>query len=345
MARVLNHVNFGDEEEAMSRVTVMNSGILSRSNGLSMNAFPKRYAVKGNWSAWVLAAVGLLAVLSPKLFIPLFYGKDVWGMSIWNGFYVPFIGLYTCLALFVMLAKIPYSLEREVDGFVVHFLARKVRVELKEVDEVRVVRKWMMKDSAKMVAQAVPGSCRPCMGNSQNAYQEVGAPKQTIKLCFPFSICDPFMCCGADTKWFWGAPGPGREVVIVSVRDSCCGNYVLDLVDTDGFLRDNRANYSNVLPKTGAPPQIIGMTKEDAKSVPAISPVSTTCSASPLGSLASPLGSIASPLASPSDSVTAVKAGKDEISKEFVELSAEFPNSSSGESSPTSPADAKAVFE
>jgi len=226
-----------DEEE--SRVIVLNTPILTRSAGLSRNLFPKTYKVKNNWMAWALAVCGLLVVLSPNVIVPLIVGHSIFPLKvIWHGWYVLWIAFYTCLVLSILLCKIPYAIEREADRFTIHFLLRKVQVPLADIEEVRVVRKWMVKDSVKMAAKAAPGIS--CIG-AQNNYEEVGAPKQHVRPCFPFSLCEPFLCFDSDTKFFWGAPGAwSREVCIVSVKNTSFNNYVFDLGDMDSFIQDNR---------------------------------------------------------------------------------------------------------
>jgi len=281
-------------------VTVMNSGILKRSVGIGANTFPKTYKVKGNWTIWALVLFGLVAVVSPKIVIPLIYGEAVWSVSIWNGFYVPFIGCYVCLVSFLLFFKIPYGLERDANSFIVHFLCRKIRIELSDLEEVRVVRKWKLQDQAKQIADAAPDCVGPCIGASPKGYEEVGAPKQTLKAVFPFTLCEPCLCKGS--KIYWGAPGGSHEKCIISIKNSTYGNYSLDLESLDDFIRDNRADYSNVTPSSRpVPPQLLGMTSLDEKksvSVIPFSPASTTASAaSPLSSLASPMSDYASPVA------------------------------------------------
>lgn len=294
---VANHINIDiDEEQATSRVTVMNGGILKRSVGIGANTFPKTYKVKGNWTIWALVLFGLFAVLSPKIVVPFFYGKGVWEVSIWNGFYVPFIGCYVCLVSFLLFFKIPYGLERDANSFIVHFLCRKIRIALPDLEEVRVVRKWKLQDQAKKIVDAAPDCVGPCIGAQPKGYEEVGAPKQTLKAVFPFTLCEPCLCKGS--KIYWGAPGKSREVCIISIKNSTYGNYMLNLEDLDDFIRDNRADYSNVTPSRPVPPQLLGMTSMDEKkSVVPFSPASTTASAaSPLSSLASPMSDCASPM-------------------------------------------------
>lgn len=322
----INHINI-DEEEATSRVTVMNSGILKRSVGLGANTFPKKYKVKGNWTIWAVVLFGLMAVISPKIVVPLVMGRQVWEVSIWNGLYVPFIGFYSVLVSCLLAFKIPYSLEREANAFVIHFLCRKIRIDLSNLEEVRVVRKWKLQDSAKQIADSAPDFVGPCIGASGKGYEEVGAPQHKVKLLFPFSLCDPCMCNGA--KMYWGAPGKSREVCIISIKNSTFGNYVLDLGNLDDFIRDNRADYSNVIPKQGVPPQVLGVTDEDIKKPVLESPASTTASASPLSSLASPMSDFASPAAAPLGKVnTMLTVGKTGMATAFETLAEEL---SSGE--------------
>jgi hypothetical protein len=222
-------------------------------------------------------------------------GRQVWEVSIWNGFYVPFIAFYTCLVSFLLCFKIPCALERKENAFVVHFLARKVRIGFKDIDEVRVVRKWKLKDSAKQIAEASPDFVGPCIGAPGKGYEEVGAPQQSVKAIFPFSLCEPCLCQGA--KIFWGAPGKSREVCIISIKNSTYGNYILDLQNLDEFIRDNRPDYSHVTPKGGVPPQVLGASMEEKKPLVPDSPQSTTASGSPMSSLASPMSDFASPVA------------------------------------------------
>lgn len=322
----INHINI-DEEEATSRVTVMNSGILKRSVGLGANTFPKKYKVKGNWTIWAVVLFGLMAVISPKIVVPLVMGRQVWEVSIWNGLYVPFIGFYSVLVSCLLAFKIPYSLEREANAFVIHFLCRKIRIDLSNLEEVRVVRKWKLQDSAKQIADSAPDFVGPCIGASGKGYEEVGAPQHKVKLLFPFSLCDPCMCNGA--KMYWGAPGKSREVCIISIKNSTFGNYVLDLGDLDDFIRDNRADYSNVItPKIA--PQVLGMVSTSDKKYVEPSPQSTTASASPLSSLASPMSDVATPVAGVAHPMWTV--GKAGMATAFEALAEEL---SSGEESPT----------
>merc|ERR1712224_859432 len=118
-----------------------------------------------------------------------------------NSTYKFFMGAYAVLVLSILLFKIPSALEREADAFKVHFMLRKSRLTIKNIEEIRVVRKWMMSDSVKLVAEAAPKLCGPCLGHS---YEQVGAPKEQAKRCFPFSLCEPFFCCDRRTKYFWG---------------------------------------------------------------------------------------------------------------------------------------------
>jgi hypothetical protein len=330
---VATHLNIdADVEEATSRVTVMNAGILKRSVGIGANAFPKTYKVKGTWTVWALVLVGLIAVISPKIIVPLVMGREVWSVSLWNGFYQPFIALYACLVCFLLGFKIPYGLVREPDAFIVEFLCRKIRIELSDLDEVRVVRKWKIQDSAKQIVDAAPEFVGPCIGAQGKGYEEVGAPKQRLK-AVPFSFCDPCSCTGA--KIYWGAPGKSREVCIISLKNSTYGNYMLDLRNLDGFIRDNRADYSNVTPKNGVPPQILGVKSMDEKKCVLASPASTTASASPLSSLASPMSDFASPVAGVAHPLFTV--GASGMATQFETLAEEL---SSGEESPRDSDDA-----
>lgn len=322
-----------DVEEATSRVTVMNPGILKRSVGLGASTFPKTYKVKGNWTIWALMLSGLVAVISPKIIVPLVMGREVWEVSLWNGFYQPFIGLYTCLVCFLLGFKIPFGLVREADAFVVHFLCRKIRIEFSEVDEVRVVRKWEVQDSAKQIVDAAPEFVGPCIGAKDKGYEEVGAPKQKLKAVFPFSLCEPCLCQGA--KIYWGAPGKGREVCIISIKNSTYGNYMLNLRNLDEFIRDNRADYSNVQAKTGVPPQVLGVKSMEEKSTLLVSPQSTTASASPLSSLASPMSDFAAPVAGVANPMFTV--GATGMATQFEALVEEL---SSGEESPVAASNA-----
>jgi len=336
---VAKHINIdADEEEAMSRVTVMNSGILKRSVGLGTNKFPKTYKVKGNWTMWAVCLFGLVAVISPKIIAPLVMGKKVWEVSIWNGLYMPFIGFYSVLCCYLLAFKIPYGLERQANAFIIHFLGRKVRIEFADLDEVRVVRKWKLQDTAKQIADSAPEFVGPCIGASGKGYEEVGAPQQKVKAVFPFSLCEPCMCRGA--KVYWGAPGKSREVCIISIKNSTYGNYVLDLENLDEFLRDNRADYSNINANAGVPPQLLGMTTlGDKKSVPFSPGQSTTASASPLSSLASPMSDFASPVAGIAKPVgTSVCAvGKAGIATSFEALAEELSSGEESNAEPPSP--------
>jgi len=325
------HVNIdADVEDGTSRVTVMNPGILKRSVGIGANTFPKKYKVKGTWTVWVLVLVGLVAVISPKIIVPLIYGKEVWQVSIWNGFYQPFIALYACLVCCLLAFKIPTGLVREADGFIVEFFCRKIRIELSDVDEVRVVRKWKFQDSAKQIADAAPEFVGPCIGAAGKGYEEVGAPKQKLK-AVPFSLCDLFSC---TSKIYWGAPSKSKEVCIISLKNSTYGNFMLDLSDLDGFIRDNRADYSNVTPN-GVPPQILGAKSIDEKKGFVASPASTTASASPLSSLASPMSDCATPVAGVANPMFTV--GASGLATQFETLAEEL---SSGEESPRDSDDA-----
>lgn len=324
---VANHISI-DAEEGNTRVCVMNSGILQRSVGLGATTFPKTYKAKIDWKFLGLVLFGLTAVVSPKIIVPLVMGKEVWEVSIWNGFYVPFIAFYSCLAAFVLTFKIPTALERKADALIVHFVGRKIHIDIKDVDEVRVVRQWKLKDSAKQIAEASPDFVGPCIGAPEKGYEEVGAPKHSVKAIFPFCLCAPSMCKGA--KIYWGAPGKSREVCIISIKDSTYGNFILGLQNLDEFIRDNRADYSYVTPKQGVPPQILGALSESKKSVP-FSPASTTASAaSPLSSLASPMSDFASPVAGVAHPMFTV--GKAGMATAFEVLDEEL---SSGEESPT----------
>jgi hypothetical protein len=306
----------------------MNAGILKRSVGIGANTFPKTYAVKGTWTIWALVLFGLVAVISPKIIVPLVMGREVWDVSLWNGLYQPFIGLYACLVCFLLGFKIPYGLVREPDALIVQFLCRKTRIELSDVDEVRVVRKWKVKDSAKQIVDAAPEFVGPCIGANDKGYEEVGAPKQSLKAVFPFSLCEPCLCNGA--KIYWGAPGKGREVCIISIKNSTYGNYMLDLHDLDGFIRDNRADYSNVTPNNGVPPQVFGVKSMEEKKGLLASPASTTASAaSPLSSLASPMSDCATPVAGVANPMFTV--GASGMAVQFETLAEEL---SSGEESP-----------
>eukprot|EP00746_Dinoflagellata_sp_MGD_P002851 gnl/MRDRNA2_/MRDRNA2_105573_c0_seq1.p1 gnl/MRDRNA2_/MRDRNA2_105573_c0~~gnl/MRDRNA2_/MRDRNA2_105573_c0_seq1.p1 ORF type:complete len:355 (-),score=80.12 gnl/MRDRNA2_/MRDRNA2_105573_c0_seq1:245-1234(-) len=314
-----------DVEEATSRVTVMNTGILKRSVGIGANTFPKTYKVKGTWTAWALMLVGLVAVISPKIIVPLVYGREVWQVSIWNGFYQPFIGLYACLVCFLLAFKIPCGLVREADALIVEFFCRKIRIALSDVDEVRVVRKWKVQDTTKQIVDAAPEFVGPCIGAQGKGYEEVGAPKQRLK-AVPFSLCDPCSCIGS--KIYWGAPGKSKEVCIISLKNSTYGNFMLDLKDLDGFIRDNRADYSNVTPN-GVAPQIVGAKSIDEKKGVVASPASTTASASPLSSMASPMSDYASPVAGVAHPMFTV--GASGLATQFETLAEEL---SSGEESP-----------
>lgn len=336
---VAAHINI-DEEEATSRVTVLNSGILQRSVGIGGNSFPKTYQAKGNWKIWALCLFGLIAVLAPKIITPLVMGRGVWEVHIWNGFYVPFMAFYACLVCFLLVFKIPSALERTADAFIIHFFCRKVRIELADVDEVRVVRKWKLKDSAKQIADSAPEFVGPCLGVPEKGYQEVGAQQQhAVKAVFPFSLCEPCLCKGA--KFFWGSPGKSREVCTISVKNSVYGNYILDLYNLDEFIRDNRADYSNVT-KTGVPPQILGANIDEIqkKSV-GLSPASTTASASPLSSLASPMPSPMSEFASPVAGVAnpMIAVGKSGMATAFETLAEELSSGEEEESPEASLAD------
>lgn len=308
----------------------MNTGILKRSIGIGSKTFPKTYKTKGNWVMWVIVLVGLTVVISPKIIAPLVMGREVWEVSIWNGFYVPFIGLYACLAASILVFLIPHALERKDDAFVIHFLCRKTRIELCDVDEVRVVRKWMMKDSAKDLANAAPDFVGPCIGAPGKGYEEVGVPEKKVKAIFPFCLCDPCMCKGATI--YWGAPGESRDVCIISPKNSTLGNYVLGLRDLDEFIRDNRPDYSDIKANNvrPVPAQILGTCMDEKKPV-APSPASTTASAtSPLSYMASPMSDFASPVAGMANPMFTV--GKDGMASSFQVLAEEL---SSGEESPT----------
>lgn len=297
-----------EEAAAMTRVVVLNAPILSRSAGLNANLFPKIYKVRGNWTAWLLSGCGLLVVLSPKVIVPLIRDKPLWPLTtIWgHGLYTLWVGLYTALVLLILTTRIPSALERKPGVLTVHFLMRKVQIAISEIEEVRVVRKWVVEDSVQLVAKSAPSLCSPCVPSRfarSTRYEELGAPKQKVKRCFPFSLCEPLSCCDSDKKFFWGAPGLlSKEVCIVSVRSAACNNYAFDLVNMEEFITDNRADYSCVgvggIAHNAPPPQIIGM----APSTPLklqedkASPMSTTASASPLDTMASPMSSFASPM-------------------------------------------------
>jgi hypothetical protein len=341
-----------DEEEAMTRQFAFNSGILGRSSGLSRGVFPKTYEVKSNVTAWVIVAVGMIFVFSPQIIVPLLYGNSVWPLvPIWDGYYFVFIGCYVVLALFTLLCRVPRALERLPDSLRVHFYLRKVDIPLSQVEEVRMVRKWILKDSVNLAAKATPTLCSSCVDKRNLVYSEVGAPKDKVSRCFPFSLCDPCGCC--DAKFFWGAPSLwGRDVCILSVRGATCNNYIFDLADIETFIKDNKVDYSTVSNGNASPPpQVLGMCDEESKVVyPVASPASTAATASPLIQLASPMSSFASPssacaspldlLAGENDTQTAasLRTVQETSAMSFEELRVDMSHihGSSSENSPTS---------
>lgn len=207
-----------------------------------------------------------------------------------------------------------------------------------------MVRKWMVKDTVHLAAKAAPAFCNP----QEQHYLEVGAPKQKVTRCFPFSLCMPCFCCDSKTKFFWGAPSfRGREVCILSVRNAMCDNYIFDLVDMESFIKDNKADYSVVPAGRAPPPQILGHCEDAKLKCTLDSPASTTASASPLGSsiasplsaFASPSGTYASPMGLGCEKIALDLQRIEETSTmSFQELHADLSNihSSSSENSPTS---------
>lgn len=242
---------------------VLNSQALSRSRGISKGYFPKTYWVTGNWTAWVMATVGCFAVLLPKIVVPVLYGEEPFSNKIWGGGYMWFFACYATICIYVLTCRIPSALEREKDAIIVHFVLRKLKIPIQEIEEIRIVRKWMVKDSAKLVARSAPSYCDACIP-SRLRYDEVNVSKQAAKRACPFCLCEP---PDSDTKYFWGAPAMwGREVCILSVWNTFCNNYVFDLKNGETFIKDNEADFSNMTPDTspariGAPalPEDAGM--------------------------------------------------------------------------------------
>lgn len=210
-------------------------------------------------------------------------------MPFLGGAYMWFFGFYALFFMYILAFRIPSAIERDKDTITLHFVLRKLQVPIKDIEEIRIVRKWMVKDSARLAARAAPSVFNSCIPKSVQ-YDEVNVSKHSAKRACPFCCCDP---PDSDTRFYWGAPGMwGREVCIVSMRDSICGNYAFDLKDGDGFIKDNKADYSNM----GASPQLVP-TRIGAPVLPedagltapgAFSPM-VACTSSPTPGLVSPL--------------------------------------------------------
>lgn len=215
-------------------------------------------------------------------------------MPLWGGAYIWFCGFYLLLVAYILAFRIPSAIERGKDSITIHFVLRKLNVPIKEIEEIRVVRKWMVKDSMKLAARAAPSACNPCIPKSIQ-YDEINVSKHAAKRACPFCCCDP---PDVDTKFFWGAPGMwGREVCIVSIQGSIFGNYAFDLKDGDGFIADNKADYSNITATSPElTPQRIGapVLPEDAGLIApgAFSPMMSS-TAQPVIGIVSPLDEVA----------------------------------------------------
>lgn len=251
------HHGFDDDEE----VVVLNREILKVSGGLRDNRFPKKYAVKHRWYMRVLAVIFPLFLLSPKVISPLLDGqtlKEAFSLQyqVWDGTYIYLATAYMLIFFAILLYKIPWSIEREREFFVVHFLVRSLRIPIDDVEELRLVRQWNWRDSLK-VAQKSAGTT--CGGLGVMQYEEVGPRKPVVK-SFAAACCHPMDCLKIITsKLFWGSPfNCGRSTCALSVRGSLCENFIFAVEDMKEFALDNRPDYNCVPPVAEPLPMALG---------------------------------------------------------------------------------------
>lgn len=290
-----------DVEHGAARTVRLDTQALQHSSGCAEGVFPRQYAVRGVWLAWLLVIMPLvlpvisLSENSPPLLLAWLCGKS----ESWRVILLCATALYIAMSLALLCFGIPHKLIRDDHEVSICFLLRQVKVPLEDIEEIRMVQGWTAGDSIRTFLDTLKGP--PVKGNggpfrrwaeSWLSKAPAAPSARGSSVVIPVSEaemaeCDDFECVENgivpptqhsgnikamqrtstmqmrsvpsppsthprsqskySRKFFWGSPCRwGREVCIINVRNSQWNNYILDLVDTSGFIQDNKP-YTNSL--------------------------------------------------------------------------------------------------